>query len=34
MLLKRGRSVGYYEKNEVTRDQLTALMAGGASWRS
>src|SRR6185437_707714 len=30
MLLKRGRSIGYYEKNEVTRDELTALMAGGA----
>jgi simple sugar transport system ATP-binding protein len=30
MLLKRGRSIGYYQKNEVTRDELTALMAGGA----
>ncbi|HZB49259.1 MAG TPA: ATP-binding cassette domain-containing protein [Mycobacteriales bacterium] len=30
LLLKRGRSLGYYRKNEVTRDELTALMAGGA----
>jgi simple sugar transport system ATP-binding protein len=30
LLLKRGRSLGYYNKNEVTRDELTALMAGGA----
>ena len=30
LLLKRGRSIGYYAKNEVTRDELTALMAGGA----
>ncbi len=30
LLLKRGRSIGYYRKNEVTRDELTALMAGGA----
>jgi simple sugar transport system ATP-binding protein len=30
LLLKRGRSLGYYQKNEVTRDELTALMAGGA----
>ncbi len=30
LLLKRGRSLGYYQKDEVTRDELTALMAGGA----
>jgi simple sugar transport system ATP-binding protein len=30
LLLKRGRSIGYYRKSEVTRDELTALMAGGA----
>jgi simple sugar transport system ATP-binding protein len=30
LLLKRGRSIGYFRKNEVTRDDLTAMMAGGA----
>jgi simple sugar transport system ATP-binding protein len=30
LLLKRGRVLGYYQKNEVTRDELTGLMAGGA----
>jgi simple sugar transport system ATP-binding protein len=30
LLLKRGQSLGYYRKNEVTRDELTGLMAGGA----
>ncbi len=30
LLLKRGRSLGYYEKSQVTRDELTGLMAGGA----
>ncbi|HET6533581.1 MAG TPA: ATP-binding cassette domain-containing protein [Actinoplanes sp.] len=30
LLLKRGHSLGYYRKNEITRDELTALMAGGA----
>ena len=30
LLLKRGQSLGYYRKKEVTRDELTALMAGGA----
>jgi simple sugar transport system ATP-binding protein len=30
LLLKRGRSIGYYTKEEVSRDELTALMAGGA----
>ena len=29
LLLNRGRSIGYYEKNQVTRDELTGLMAGG-----
>jgi len=29
LLLKRGRVLGYYRKNEVTRDELTGLMAGG-----
>ncbi|KAB1664167.1 ATP-binding cassette domain-containing protein [Pseudoclavibacter sp. CFCC 13611] len=30
LLLKRGRSIGYYRKNEVTLDELTSMMAGGA----
>ena len=30
LLLNRGRSIGYYRKDEITRDELTALMAGGA----
>jgi simple sugar transport system ATP-binding protein len=30
LLLKRGRSIGYFRKNEVTREELTAMMAGGA----
>ncbi|MBO0895228.1 ATP-binding cassette domain-containing protein [Arthrobacter sunyaminii] len=30
LLLKRGRSIGYYSKEDVTLDQLTAQMAGGA----
>jgi simple sugar transport system ATP-binding protein len=30
LLLKRGRTLGYYRKDEITRDELTALMAGGA----
>jgi simple sugar transport system ATP-binding protein len=29
LLLKRGRVLGYHQKQEITRDQLTALMAGG-----
>jgi simple sugar transport system ATP-binding protein len=29
LLLKRGRSLGYYSKDEITREELTALMAGG-----
>ena len=30
LLLNRGRSIGYYQKSQVTRDELTGLMAGGA----
>jgi simple sugar transport system ATP-binding protein len=30
LLLKRGRTLGYYRKDEISRDELTALMAGGA----
>jgi simple sugar transport system ATP-binding protein len=30
LLLNRGRSLGYYEKSQITRDELTGLMAGGA----
>src|ERR1700741_2152963 len=30
VLLNRGASIGYYEKGQVTRDELTGLMAGGA----
>jgi len=30
MLLKRGRSLGDFAKSEITRDELTAMMAGGA----
>ncbi len=30
MLLKRGRSLGDYAKSEITREEMTALMAGGA----
>jgi len=30
LLLNRGKSIGYYEKNQVTRDELTGLMAGGS----
>ncbi|MCQ1987016.1 ATP-binding cassette domain-containing protein [Arthrobacter sp. zg-Y844] len=29
LLLKRGRSTGYYSKSDITLDQLTAQMAGG-----
>jgi len=29
LLLNRGRSIGYYAKSQVTRDELTGLMAGG-----
>ncbi len=30
MLLKRGKSLGDFAKSEITRDELTAMMAGGA----
>lgn len=30
LLLKRGQSIGYYEKSEITLEELTGLMAGGA----
>ncbi|MGD0603859.1 MAG: ATP-binding cassette domain-containing protein [Streptosporangiaceae bacterium] len=30
LLLNRGKSLGYYEKSQITRDELTGLMAGGA----
>jgi simple sugar transport system ATP-binding protein len=30
LLLNRGRSIGYYEKSQITRDELTGLMAGGS----
>ena len=30
LLLNRGASIGNYEKNQVTRDELTGLMAGGS----
>jgi simple sugar transport system ATP-binding protein len=30
LLLKRGRVLGYYAKDEITREELTALMAGGS----
>jgi simple sugar transport system ATP-binding protein len=29
LLLNRGRSIGYYDKSQVTREELTGLMAGG-----
>jgi simple sugar transport system ATP-binding protein len=30
LLLKRGQGIGDHTKDEVTREELTALMAGGA----
>jgi simple sugar transport system ATP-binding protein len=30
LILKRGRSLGNFAKDEITRDELTKLMAGGA----
>jgi simple sugar transport system ATP-binding protein len=30
LLLNRGSSLGYFEKSQITRDELTGLMAGGA----
>jgi simple sugar transport system ATP-binding protein len=29
LLLNRGQSIGYYAKEQITRDELTGLMAGG-----
>jgi simple sugar transport system ATP-binding protein len=29
LLLNRGKSIGYYRKDQITRDELTGLMAGG-----
>jgi simple sugar transport system ATP-binding protein len=29
LILSRGRSIGYHTKDEITREELTALMAGG-----
>ncbi|HEU5417272.1 MAG TPA: ATP-binding cassette domain-containing protein [Streptosporangiaceae bacterium] len=29
LLLNRGRTIGYYAKEQITRDELTGLMAGG-----
>jgi simple sugar transport system ATP-binding protein len=30
LLLNRGRSIGYYRKDQITREELTGLMAGGS----
>ena len=30
LLLNRGRSIGNFEKSQITRDELTGLMAGGS----
>ena len=30
LLLKRGQSIGYHEKSDITLEELTGLMAGGA----
>lgn len=30
LLLNRGKSIGYYSKSQITRDELTGLMAGGS----
>jgi simple sugar transport system ATP-binding protein len=30
LLLKRGRAIGYYDKKDITLEELTAQMAGGA----
>ena len=29
LLLNRGRSMGFFRKSEVTREQVTNMMAGG-----
>ncbi|SFC37784.1 monosaccharide ABC transporter ATP-binding protein, CUT2 family (TC 3.A.1.2.-) [Nocardioides terrae] len=34
MLLRRGRSIGDYAKSEITLDELTSMMAGGAELES
>jgi simple sugar transport system ATP-binding protein len=33
MLLNRGRSMGFFAKSEVTREEVTTMMAGGAELR-
>ncbi len=33
MLLNRGRSMGFFAKSEVTRDEITTMMAGGTELR-
>ena len=33
LLLNRGRSMGYFAKSEVTREEVTNMMAGGAEMR-
>jgi len=30
LLLKRGKSIGYYNKKDITLEELTGQMAGGA----
>jgi len=30
LILKRGKSIGYYDKKDIRLDELTGLMAGGA----
>ncbi|WP_026413477.1 ATP-binding cassette domain-containing protein [Actinomadura oligospora] len=30
LILNRGRPIGYHDKDDITREELTALMAGGA----
>ncbi len=30
LILNRGQSIGYHPKDEITREELTALMAGGS----
>ncbi|TYK45892.1 ATP-binding cassette domain-containing protein [Actinomadura decatromicini] len=30
LILNRGQSIGYHAKSDITRDELTALMAGGS----
>ena len=33
MLLNRGRSMGYFTKSEVSREEVTNMMAGGEELR-